>query len=100
MDLRNYGVIDFAEHIHLDRLNAFDDLEHVAHVDAFWNSESKKNKELLQKNLDLTYEVDELREQKDDLTTKLKAHKQTISNLQTTLQENFKVHFLMRSTKS
>ena len=58
-------MIDFAEHVDLDRLNAFDDLGHMAHVNAFWNSESTQTKELLKKNLELTYKVDALKEQNE-----------------------------------
>ena len=95
MDLRNYGVIDFAEHVDLDRLNAFHDLGHMAHVDAFWNHESKKNKDLLKKNLDLTYKVNQLEEQKEKLQADLQKTNenstQQILELQKNLQTNKKM---------
>ena len=61
-------------------------------MDAFWNSESKKNKELLKKNLDLTYEVNQLEEQKKKLQADLQKTNenstQQILELQKNLQTN------------
>ena len=96
MDLRNYGVIDFAEHVNLDRLNAFDDLGHMAHVDGFWNSESTKTKELLKKNLELKYEVDALQVQNEQEKSRHEKEKLELQrNLQHVISLNNSIEQLM-----